>query len=56
MLIAKALSEHRSRNTAHGENEKTSKNGEGWMGDRTASRTLKRYKIGLKDFLVKGPC
>lgn len=55
MLIAEALSEHR-RSTAHWENQKTLKNGEGWMGARMVLTTLKRYKVGLKDRLVKGRC
>lgn len=54
MLITEALSEHRSKSTAHWENQKTLKNGEGWMGDRMVLVTLKRYKMGLKDTLVKG--
>lgn len=54
MLIAEALSEHRRRSTAHWENQKTLKNGEGWMGARMVLTTLKRYKVGLKDPLVKG--
>lgn len=42
MLIAKALSEHSIRNSVHWENWKTLKNGEGWMGDTTLLRALKR--------------
>ena len=45
MLIAKSLNEHRSRNTAHWENQKTLKNGEGCVRDRTVSAALESYKI-----------
>lgn len=44
MLIAKALSEHSSRNSSHWENQKTLKNEEGWMGDTTLLTALKRYE------------